>query len=148
MCLCFNTAMSIFAGVLPKQHDMILSIIRSDLRDLKVFLYNWFAYRRQSFKMSLAMKMADIKQKAWNKQYHVVLLELPAEDKLVTINREDFFRFKRKKWLPKQIGWSDFLRSSAFYSTPLSRNNKVSKAERKAAKDKYMKYAKKYMKQF
>lgn len=123
----------------------VYKIIRSDLRDLKVFLYNWFAYRRQSFKMSLAMKMADIKQKAWNKQYHVVLLELPAEDKLVTINREDFFRFKRKKWLPKQIQWTDFLRSSAFYSTPLSRNNKVSKEDRKAAKDKYMKYAKKYM---
>lgn len=126
----------------------VISIVRSDLRDLKVFLHNWFAYRRQSFKMNLAMIMADIKQKAWNKQYHVVLLELPTEDKLVTINREDFFRFKRKKWLPKQIQWTDFLRSSAFYSTPLSRNNKVSKKDRNAAKKKYMKYAKKYMKQF
>lgn len=121
-------------------------IIRSDLRDLKIFIYNWFVYHRQSFKMSLAMKMADIKQRAWNKQYHVVLLELPVEDKLVTINREDFFRFKRKKWLPKHIQWTDFLRSSAFYSTPLSRNNKVSVKDRKVAKEKYMKYVKKYMK--
>lgn len=121
-------------------------IIRSDIRELKVFLFNWFTYRRQSFKMSLAMKMADIKQKAWNKQYHVVLLELPTEDKLVTINREDFFRFKRKKWLPKQTQWTDFLRTSAFYSTPLNLNNKISNKERRIAKEKYMKYAKKYLK--
>ena len=126
---------------------MIREII-ADFKEAKDTLKEWLFYRRQSFKMSLAIKMADIKQKAWNKQYHVVLLSLPAEDKLVTIRRNDFFRYQRKKWIPKHIRWTDFLRSSVFYSTPLSRNNKVSKEDREKAKAKYMKYAKKYMKQF
>lgn len=128
-----------------KQKNMILSIIRSDYREFKVFVCNWLFYRRQSLKMSLAIRMADIKQKAWNKQYHVVLLEGSSEDKLVTINRNDFLRLQRKKWLPRHIGWSDFLKTSAFYSTPLNRNNKISCEDRKAAKEKYIKYMRKYI---
>ena len=124
---------------------MILSIIREDFKEFRTWLYNWFVYRRLSLKMGLAIRLADMKQKAWNKRYHVMLLELPGGDKLVSINNEDINRFKRKKWLPKKATMLD-LKDSIFYSTPLNRNNKTSPEERRAAKDKYVRYAKKYMK--
>ena len=94
-------------------------------------------------KMSLAIHLADIKQKAFNRQYHVMLLELPQGDRLVSINKEEINRFKRKKWLPKKATMLD-LRESIFYSTPLSRNNKAAPKDRKKAKEKYLKYTKRY----
>ena len=96
--------------------------------------------------MNLAIKLADIKQKAFNRQYHIMLLSLPKGDKLVSVNRNDIENFKRKKWLPKSTKMSDLIHSSSvFYSTPLSRNNKSTTEERKSAREKYLKYAGKYM---
>ncbi len=124
---------------------MILKAIHSDFKDAVVAFQNWLFFRRQSFKMGLAIRLADMKQRAWNKQYHVMLLELPGGEKLVSVNKQDINRFKRKKWLPKKMGMLE-LRDSIFYSTPLTRNNKSTPEERKAAKDKYLRYARKYMK--
>ena len=115
----------------------------SDFKEFRVWLFNWLFYRRQSIKMSLAMKLADIKQRAYNKRYHVMLLDLPGGDKLVSVNRDDIERFRRKKWLPKKIGMIELENKSIFYSTPLNRNNKSTQEERAKAKEKYLKYAKK-----
>lgn len=144
----------------------VISIIRSDFREYYIGLCNWFFYWRHSLKMNLAIRLADMKQKAFNKQYHVMLLEVPVREKvktkdvngneqtkeiirysnkLVSVNREDINRFKRKKWIPKHVDMFNLKQTSFFYSTPLDRNNKSTPEERKAAKKKYIRYAKKYM---
>jgi hypothetical protein len=117
--------------------------IISDFKEYKAWIQNWMFYRRHAIKMSLAIRLADIKQKAYNKQYHVMILELPKGDSLVSVNRDDIQMFKRKKWLPKHLGAIE-MANSIFYSTPVSRNNKYSAEERRSAKAKYLKYAKKY----
>jgi hypothetical protein len=119
--------------------------VLSDFKEFRVWAHNWLFYRRQSFKMSLAIRLADIKQRAFNKQYHVMILELPGGDKLTSVNRDDIQILKRKKWLPKNLKMIE-LTNSIFYSTPLNRNNKSTPQERKNAREKYLKYAKKYMK--
>lgn len=123
----------------------VFKTIYTDYKEAKQSLKAWFFYRRQSIKMSLAIRLADMKQKAWNKQYHVMLIELPSGDKLVSINRDDIKKMKLKKWLPKNACVFS-LRDSIFYSTPLSRNNKSTPKERKQAREKYIKYAKKHLK--
>lgn len=95
--------------------------------------------------MGLAIRLADMKQRAWNKQYHVMLIALPGGDKLVSVNRDDIKKMKLKKWLPKKTNMFN-LRDSIFYSTPINRNNKSTPKEREKAKKKYIKYAEKYMK--
>jgi hypothetical protein len=83
---------------------------------------NWMFYHRYAIKMSLAIRLSDIKQKAFNKQFHVMLMELSSGDRLVSVNRDEINKLKRKKWLPKNASMLD-LRDSIFYSTPLNRNN-------------------------
>jgi hypothetical protein len=127
--------------------DMIFKIIRSDAKEALVAIRNWVFYRRQSFKMGLAIRLADMKQRAWNKQYHVMMLELPTGEKLVSVNNQDINRFRRKRWLPKNKGMHELkMEGSFFYSTPENRNNKSTPADRAAAKKKYLQYAKSYMK--
>lgn len=126
--------------------------IIADFKEYRVWLGNWLFYRRHAIKMGLAIRLADMKQKAFNKQYHVMLMEVPVKksrgtcyvDKLVSVNKEEINRLKRKKWLPKNTSMLG-LRDSIFYSTPLSRNNKSTPQDRKAAKEKYLRYAKKYI---
>lgn len=119
--------------------------IISDFKEFRIWFLNWLFYRRHAIKMSLAIRLADMKQKAFNKQYHVMLMELPSGDKLVSVNRDEINNLKRKKWLPKNACMLS-LRDSIFYSTPLNRNNTSTPGDRKVAKEKYLKYAKKYMK--
>jgi hypothetical protein len=119
--------------------------IVSDFREYRVWVHNWMFYRRHAVKMSLAIRLADIKQKAYNRQYHVMILSLPKGDSLVSVSRDDIQVFKRKKWLPKHLGAIE-LSGSVFYSTPAGRNNKSSAEERRLAKEKYLKYAKTYRK--
>jgi len=126
--------------------NMFKEIIQ-DYKEFRVWFSNWLFYKRQGMKMNLAIRLADVKQKAFNKQYHIMILELPVGEKLVSLNRDDIDRMKRKKWLPKNVSFFDLKHnSSIFYSTPLNRNNKSSAAERREAREKYLKYAGKYMK--
>ncbi|MDR0823907.1 MAG: hypothetical protein LBN74_02360 [Prevotella sp.] len=118
--------------------------IVSDFKEFRIWLLNWLFYRRYAIKMSFAIRLADMKQKAFNKQFHVMLMELASGDKLVSVNRDEINKMKRKKWLPKNTNMLS-LRDLIFYSTPLSRNNKSTPADRRKAKEKYLKYAKKYM---
>ncbi|MDR1089934.1 MAG: hypothetical protein LBL79_02570 [Prevotella sp.] len=118
--------------------------IVSDFKEYRIWLLNWLFYRRHAIKMNLAIRLADMKQKAFNKQFHVLLMGLPSGDKLVSVTRDEITKLKRKKWLPKNACVLS-LRDSIFYSTPLDRNNKSTPEERQKAKEKYLKYAKKYM---
>jgi hypothetical protein len=114
----------------------------SDFREFREWLRNWLFYRRQAFKMGLAIRLADIKQRAFNRQYHVMLLVLPTGEKLTSVSRRDIQLFKRKKWLPKKMGMVE-LERSIFYSTPVNRNNTSTPEDRRRAKEKYMRYARK-----
>jgi hypothetical protein len=118
----------------------VLHILLSDLRDLLNWLSEWLLFRRQSFKMSLAIRLADMKQRAFNRQYHVMLMALPKGDRLVSANRDEIMAFRRKKWLPPKTGMAE-LQRSIFYSTPLNRNNRSTPRERADAKRKYLRYA-------
>ena len=122
----------------------VLNIIYSDLKEFWVFLNNFFFYRRQAFKMTLAIAMADIKQKAFNKRYFIVMIDLPTGNKLMSINNKDFEVLKRVGWLPKGMNTLE-LEEKCFYQTKLSLNNTMSKEARKKAKDRYSEYAKRYM---
>lgn len=126
-----------------KQSRMFKDIV-ADFKELRVWLSNWLFYRRHAIKMGLAIRLADMKQKAFNKRFHVMLLELPSGEKLVSVSRDDINKFKRKKWLPKNVGMLE-LQDSIFYSTPLNRNNTSAPGDRMKAKKKYLKYAKRYM---
>ena len=135
-------------GRLRVKSFKIINMFKEIVGDFKegcVWFSNWLFYKRMSVKMGLAIRLADVKQRAYNKQYHIMLLALPTGEKLVSLNKNDMARFKRKKWLPKNMSFFDLKHSdSIFYSTPLDRNNKSSAKERKEAREKYLKYAKKY----
>lgn len=121
------------------------SELASDFKEFRTGLGNWLFYRRHAMKMSLAIALADMKQRAFNRRFHVMLMELPGgKNRLVSISRQEILNLKRKKWLPKDAGLLE-LQHSIFYSTPLNRNNTSTPKDRKAARKKYIKYAKKYM---
>lgn len=99
----------------------------------------------ESMKMRLAMSLADIKQKAMNKRYHVIFIvvgytkEGKPIEKLRSINRDDFNYCKRRGWLPKHMGYLE-LSDKSFYSTDLRLNNSQKQEDRNKAMDKYLRY--------
>lgn len=112
-------------------------------KELITWVVEWFVYWKLALKMTMAIKLADIKQRAFNRQYHIMLLATKTGDKLVSVSRDDVLRLKRKKWLPKNFTMFDLSHSrSIFYSTPLSRNNKSTREERDKAREKYFRYMK------
>jgi len=121
-----------------------ITIIRNDFNELLVGLHNLFFYWRHSIKLRLAIVLADMKQKAYNKRYFVVLLDIPGKEKLVSINNNEFDNLKRKKWLPKNMSFLE-LEEKSFYQTALTLNNTTTREQRKSAKEKYLKYAKKHL---
>jgi hypothetical protein len=124
----------------------MISDIIQDFRDFGSWFTQWCFLKRQAVKMGLAIGLADMKQKAFNRQYHIMLLRLPKGEKLVSLNREDIQQFIRKKWLPKKTTMFQLRHSnSIFYSTPLYRNNQSNAAERKKAKERYVRYSKRWL---
>lgn len=123
----------------------MISEIIADFREFKTWLYDMLFYRKHAFKMNLAIRLADMKQKAYNKRYFVMLMEIPGGDKLVSFNNEEFEIMKRINWLPRYMSYLD-LQKEAFYQTDLQRNNSLSRTERFKAYERYTRYAKKYMK--
>ncbi len=115
---------------------MDFAIVKSEFRELWQLILAWFNYRRFALKVELAMKVADWKQKALNKQITVILNR---DRKFEWWTEKDFKQAKREKRIPKQWGMLD-LAQITFYRTPVNRNNKLSKDERKKFKEKYLKY--------
>ena len=99
----------------------------------------------ESIKLRLAIHLADIRQKARNRRYFVVLVHAgftkngkPIE-KLRSIDNEMFKHLKRVGMLPKRMTTVE-LHQKSFYATPLSRNNSLSREDRRKAMQKYMRY--------
>lgn len=106
------------------------------------WLRDYLFLKRQSIKMGLAIRMADLKQRAYNRQYHIVLLAIGKEARLTSLCREDFLTFKRRKALGKDVTFFDLIHQKAFYSTPVSRNNRSSREDRESAIKRYLKFVK------
>ncbi|MBF0651060.1 hypothetical protein IR083_19775 [Dysgonomonas sp. GY75] len=123
----------------------VFGIIYSDFNEARLSLKEWFFCRKQAIRMDIAINLADTKQRGWNKQFIVMLMNLPSGDRLVSIHRDKFLEYQRAGLLPKRLKWSDCKRQ-AFYRTPECRNNKATPQERTEAKEKYIRYAKRYMK--
>lgn len=115
--------------------------IIADFKEAKDTLKEWLFCRRYSIKLSMAKRLADMKQSAFNKQYFVVLAP---NDKLVAINNNDIKQLKRLKMLNKHLSGLQ-LRDTCFYYTPINKNNSMNRKEQLEAKERYLKYAKKYM---
>jgi hypothetical protein len=109
---------------------------------IAVWAQKIYYLRRHSLRMKLAISLADMKQKAFNKRYFVMLMETSKGEKLVSINRNELVRIKRKGWLPKTFGYLE-LQQEAFYQTDLARNNKATRHERAATLRRYRRYIEK-----
>jgi hypothetical protein len=120
----------------------MLKLIIEDFKEYKALIKEWFFYRRHALKLKLAIRLADIKQAAFNKQFFVIL---SPTDKLVAINNTDVRMLKKMKLMSRSIDGME-LRRKSFYYTLGSANNKMSTEELQAAKERYFRYAKKYLK--
>ena len=114
---------------------------KSDLIEFRNWIIEMYFLWRWSLRMKFAISLANMKQRAINKRYFVMSMELKNSEKLVSINRDDLIRLKRKKWLPKHFSYLD-LEREAWYQTDLKRNNTLSKEERAKAIKRYLKYQK------
>jgi hypothetical protein len=120
-------------------------MIKSIAQDFKEYYFvfkDWVYFKRHALKLKVAMKFADIKQAAFNKQFFVILA---GNGKLVAVNNDDVKRLKQAKMLDKRMDGLT-LRRMSFYYTSNSKNNTMSAEQLADAKDRYFKYAKKYLK--
>lgn len=108
---------------------------------IKVYLY----LVKKSIALSLAISFANLKQKAFNRRFFVILNH---NDKLITVCNIDIKRLKQKGYLPKHLTHYDILEKS-FYYTPVFRNNsaKITPEQRRRKRRVYLAYmrAKKFI---
>lgn len=102
------------------------------------FIKSWWAYKRMGLRMQYAIRLADVKQRAYNKQYHIMLVGRT----LTSLTRDEFHILQRVGRFDRKLKWATVKERMVFYSTELNRNNTQSKEERKKAVAKYMEYAK------
>ena len=98
----------------------------------------------EALKLKLAIFLSDMKQRAYNKRYFVVLATVGIRkgkevNRLRSINNREFEYFKRQKLLPKKMTYLE-LQQKAFYQTDLSRNNTQTREERAKALKRYLNY--------
>ena len=116
-------------------------------RELVYHVRAWLILSIEAFKLRLAIMLADIKQKARNRRFFVVLLATGIDKKgkpvfkLRSVDNEDIKTYKRMGWLPRRMTTLE-VDQKCFYATPLSRNNTGSREERQKAMDKYLRYQK------
>ncbi len=106
----------------------------------------FFFLKGQAIKMKLAMRLSDIKQKAFNKRFHVIIISYTNEkgktvNKLRSICNKDFKYYKLKGWLPKRMSYLDLSKKS-LYSTSIGLNNTAKRKEREKALKRYMRVQK------
>ena len=124
---------------------MFTNLIQT-IKELRVWLSDFLFFRRHAFKLALAIRLANMKQRAFNKRYYVMLIETSKGDRLTSINNDEFKTFKRRGWLPKRMTHLD-LEREAFYQTPIGLNNSFDSTQQQASKERYLRYAGKYMRQ-
>ncbi|MDR1372566.1 MAG: hypothetical protein LBJ17_05500 [Dysgonamonadaceae bacterium] len=120
----------------------MLKQIIADFIEYRAYVKAWLFFKRKAMQMRMAISLADVKQRAMNRQFHIISVMLPdGQDRLVSVSKRDIAALKRKHWLPKNMTVFDLTHSDAtFYSTPLSRNNKTAKKDRKKALQSYKRF--------
>lgn len=116
---------------------MIKEIIQ-DFSEYSEHFNEWLTYKRLGIKIALAMKLADMMCYALNKQIRVVL---NSKRHFECWSSDTISNRKRAGQIPKNWGAAE-LSKITFYLTPTTRNNTISVEERKAYRDKYIKYMK------
>lgn len=125
----------------------VFNTIYLDYLKIKRWFKRWLFYKRKSIEMNRAIKLADQKQQAENLQNHVMIYSDPIiGNVLEPVNKYQIETLKREGRLPRHSCMIDLQQTSIFYSTPLNRNNKSTPEEREAARKKYIKYSRKYVK--
>jgi hypothetical protein len=102
-------------------------------------VYDYFAALHDAVRLHFAIKLADAKQRAYNKRYFVMPDYL---NKLTVINNNDIKWLKRAHLMRKQVSHLEIMRDCLYY-TPLSRNDESSRMtieERMQRKAKWLSY--------
>jgi len=104
--------------------------------NITAFIKSWLFLAKQSVRLWMAIKLCNLKQSAFNRRYFVIL---SSKEKLISLSKSDINRLKRMKRIDKKMTHLDLM-ENAFYYTPISENNSMTK-EKKAEKRKlYMQY--------
>jgi len=79
----------------------MFKVIKQDIQDFIRWWREFIFTRRHSIRLALAIRLAEMKQKAWNKQYFIIL---SSSDKLISINNDEVERLKRlPRYTKKQL---------------------------------------------
>ncbi|MDR2684257.1 MAG: hypothetical protein LBB53_02600 [Prevotellaceae bacterium] len=113
-------------------------------------IYSGFILKIEAVKLRLAIWLSDLRQKAYNKRFFVVLATVGIRNgkkinRLRSICNSEFKAFKRLGYLPKKMSYLQ-LSEKCFYKTDLKRNNTENYAERQRAQKKYLHYQKMFRK--
>lgn len=98
----------------------------------------YFYLLKKSISLSLAISFANLKQKAFNRRFFVILNH---DDRLMTVCNADIKQLKQNGYLPKHLTHYDILEKS-FYYTPVSRNNsnQITPEQRRRKRRLYLAY--------
>lgn len=112
----------------------IVTVIRRAKAYIDLYVY----LLCKSVALSLAIALANFKQKAFNKRFFVIL---DHRDRLITLCNSDIKRLKGKGYLNKHLTHLELLENS-FYYTAVSRNNdgRISEEERQRKRRVYYQY--------
>ncbi|NDV46107.1 hypothetical protein D0T49_03505 [Paludibacter sp. 221] len=125
----------------------LMERISEFIRELKFHTKASFILYIEAIKLKLAIHLSDIKQKAKNRRFFVISMQVGIKEngdsiiRLRSIDNDGFKYCKRMGWLPKHMSYLE-LQQKCFYSTSLSRNNTQTTEEKKKAMEKYIRYQK------
>jgi len=114
------------------------------ISDFKAFVREVWMLKIAAIRLRLAIWLSDLRQKAYNKRFFVVLVVTGYKNgkeilRLRSISNAEFKYCKRKGWLPKKMSYLE-LSQKAFYQTELGLNNRERYQAREQAKEKYLRY--------
>lgn len=115
--------------------------IITDFIEFKIWVKEFLQVRRYAFRFMLARNMADMMQKAMNKQIHVIL---NSSKRFEYWTSDTLKRRKKEGTVPKSWSMYPEVAQVTFYRTGINMQNKTTPAERAEYKAKFISYAKKY----
>jgi hypothetical protein len=112
-----------------------------DIKEIHEYLGDTYTVIVSSIKIRLLIFMSNMLQKVHNRRFFVSVIEKPGGERLKIFDKYMFDSYKRRGWMPKRMTTLE-LEQKCFYATPLSKNNKVTKDEKKKAIRQYANYSK------
>lgn len=112
-----------------------------DIKEINEYLGDTYTVIVSSIKIRLLIFMSNMLQKVHNRRFFVSVIEKPGGERLKIFDKYMFDSYKRRGWMPKRMTTLE-LEQKCFYATPLNKNNKVTKDEKKKAIRQYANYSK------